>query len=160
MDRQEIADKLLRARSCPAPFGRNPERWGIAAGHVDTRLGSRHAILGVNQPEIKLRSRRKLQITERLIERFVCAINRNRHVNVSELVSSSLRQRIGEFDHSLRALWLHEMTPGEIAVTEMHADLHIGGNSGAQALHAPKDALARLVRMRHAISPLAIPDDH
>src|SRR5256714_9932130 len=137
MERQEIADKLLRARARHAAFSRDPERRSKTARHVDARSRSRHAILGVNQPEIKLRSRRKLQITQRLIERFVCAINRNWHVNVSQLVRNGLRQRIGEFDHSLRALRLHEMTPREIAVTEMHADLHIAGNSGAQALHAP-----------------------
>src|SRR5437016_9382123 len=61
---------------------------------------------------------------------------------------------------SRRALRLHKMAPREIAVTEMRANLHVDWNASAQALHALKDALARLVRMRHAISPLAIPDDH
>src|SRR5215813_1003683 len=82
MNRQEIADKLLRARPRHAALGRNPERWRIAAGHVDARSGSLHAILGVNQPEIEFRSRCKLQFTQWLVKCIVGAIDRNRHVNV------------------------------------------------------------------------------
>src|ERR1044071_5065408 len=125
MNRQEIADKLLRTRPCHAALGRNPEWRSIATGHVDACLGSLHAILGVNQPEIQLRVGRKLEITQWLVERIVRAIDWNRHVNVSELVRNGLRQRIGEPDHLLRTLRLDEMTTREVPIAEMHADLHI-----------------------------------
>src|SRR5215470_2184018 len=86
MNRQEIADQLLRARPCHAALGRNPERWSIAAGHVDARLGPLHAILGVHQPEIEFGSSCQLEIAQRLVKRLVRAIDRNWHVNVSKLM--------------------------------------------------------------------------
>ena len=159
MDLQERAHRFFRSRARHAAFGGDAEVRRVAARRGDARLGACDAVFGVHQAEKQRGAIAELEIAQRPIERIVAAINRNRHVDISELVRDRLGQRVGEIDHPRRVLRLDKMLGAEIAVAQMQAELDVVGNRGAQPLHAGDNLVVRNIA-RYRVARLAVPDHH
>ncbi len=107
----------------------------------------------------RVRCLAQLEIAPGAVKRVVAALDRHRHVDISELVFDRFRQRIGEIHHLCRILRLDKMLGAKIAVAQMQAELDVVGHRGAEAPDALEQLLARHVR-RHRVARLAVPDHH
>src|SRR4051794_3830139 len=79
---EDLLDDLPGARPGESAFGGDAEIADVFSRRLDAASRALRSVLGVNQPEIKLRAAAELQVLQGTVERVVGPRDRHRNVEI------------------------------------------------------------------------------